>query len=411
MTADLPPVAPHRVGQPAPLPFHIGAAVAAYQQAILAAPNAAEPSFPWHPDLPRYTGAPPDLLALTHEAASRLSAMMRGVELWQRHPWRRSLTPPPVIWRSGTSQLFDYGQTPEATDPAGPVVLVVPSLINRAYILDLMPGRSFLRGLAAAGLRPLLLDWGAPGMMEARFDIEDYMTRRLMPALAAASVLGGGAPPAVLGYCMGGTVAAGLALTTPEIRGLVTIGAPWDFAAARGTAQGARAAAAQGGGAAQVRAILRTLSDAFGAVPVSVFQHLFAVVDPMQAARKFRRFAETPQDSAEAEFFVAMEDWLADGVPMAGPAAETLLVDWHLENTTARGQWPQGRYGRDRPPSLIVAGRRDTIAPPAVAGGLRRVLPDAELLSPPLGHVGMITGAAAPDAVWGPVAAFLRDLP
>ncbi len=49
-----------------------------------------------------------------------------------------------------------------------PVVMFVPSQINRAWVLDLLPGNSMLRWLAAeAGLRPLLLDWGTPGSRNA----------------------------------------------------------------------------------------------------------------------------------------------------------------------------------------------------------------------------------------------------
>ena len=41
------PPAPHRVGEPSPLVFHLSAALAAYGQALLAAPRADSPSFPW----------------------------------------------------------------------------------------------------------------------------------------------------------------------------------------------------------------------------------------------------------------------------------------------------------------------------------------------------------------------------
>ncbi len=49
-----------------------------------------------------------------------------------------------------------------------PVALVVPSLVNRAYMLDLMP-RQVVDALSwpAPGCRPLLLDWGEPGPLEA----------------------------------------------------------------------------------------------------------------------------------------------------------------------------------------------------------------------------------------------------
>ena len=74
-------------------------------------------------------------------------------------------------------------------------MLVVPSLINRPYILDLAPGRSLLRWLAAQGLRPLLMDWGTPGAAEAGFDL-----RRLRRAAAGAGA-GGGAARWPAGRC------------------------------------------------------------------------------------------------------------------------------------------------------------------------------------------------------------------
>src|ERR1700730_3414824 len=81
--------------------------------------------------------APLDL-GITRRAQSYLA----GLEAYRRHPYRRSNEAPPVLWRKGTTRLLDYGG-----DTAGPVILVVPSLINRLYVLDLLPERSFLRYL------------------------------------------------------------------------------------------------------------------------------------------------------------------------------------------------------------------------------------------------------------------------
>lgn len=398
--------AAHRIGQPTPLIFHLSAALVGYAQGILAAPAAADPEFPWHKDLSPFEGPAPQSLDVTLEAVRRLRVMVEGIHLWQAHPYRRALSDPPTVWQLGATRVLDYGQTPEATNPQGPIVLVVPSLINRAYILDLMEGNSFLRALAAAGLRPLLLDWGSPGPLEADFDLDDYVAQPLMGALAIAHGLGG-KPPALLGYCMGGTLSAGHVLTRGGVRALVTIGAPWDFAAAGGAAKSIRTGAVSHG-MPMIRQTLRSLSAGFGTVPVSLFQHLFAMVDPIQAARKFQRFAALPQDGKVARLFVALEDWLADGVPMAGPAAETLLIDWHLGNAPAAGAWPAAARRTPEIPALVVCGARDSIAQPAMAHPLADAFPGASRIAPQLGHVGMITGSAAPDHVWRPVVEFLN---
>ena len=72
------------------------------------------------------------------------------------------MSDPPELWREGTTRVLDYG------DPArgGVPLLVVPSLINRAYILDLSARSSLLRWLADQGFRPFLVDWGRPGIDE-----------------------------------------------------------------------------------------------------------------------------------------------------------------------------------------------------------------------------------------------------
>jgi polyhydroxyalkanoate synthase len=401
------------VGEPSPLIFHLGAALSTYSQALLAAPRADSPRFPWSAEVgaeARALGPDLDQIQIAAEIAARLSATLRGLEIWQAHPYRREMVEPPAIWREGSTRLLDYGATPEARDPAGPPVLVVPSLINQAYVLDLRPGRSFLRWLAAQGARPLLLDWGVPAGAERAFDLDAYGARRLLPAVEIAARLGGGPAP-LLGYCMGGTLTAGLAARRPDlVARLATIGAPWDFTSTEGIAGGFRTLL-RAQGPARLEAMVGTLGAALGAVPVSLFQMLFAFVNPIQAAVKFQRLARLDPAGAEATHFVALEDWLADGMPMTAPAARDLLVDWQIRNLTARREW---RFlgaavdpGTILAPTLVFAGRKDTIAPPALAHPLARMIPGARLARPATGHVGMVVGSHAEAEVWRPVAEFL----
>jgi polyhydroxyalkanoate synthase len=313
-----------------------------------------------------------------------------------------------VVWRAGCSRLLDYG-----TRGAGLPVLVVPSLINRPYVLDLARGRSLLRWLAGEGFRPLLLDWGTPGPAEAEFDLGRYGAERLVPALAEARRLAG-RPVPVVGYCMGGTLAVGLAARAPgDLSALVTIGAPWDFASTAGNA-GALRALIRADGGRQAERVLQGLGSAFGMVPVGVFQALFALINPIQAALKFQKLARLDPAGPAARLFVAIEDWLADGVPMPVGAARDVLLGWQVRNQSAAGTW---RFlggpvdpRRVAVPALIFCGETDNIAPPALARPLAAVLPGARRLSPRTGHVGMVVGSAARAEVWRPLADFLAAL-
>ena len=132
-----------------------------------------------------------------------------GSRLYRHHDYARDADDLPILWQQGSSRLVDYG--PEGGAP----LLAVPSLINRAYVLDLLPELSLLRHLSRAGLRPLLLDWGRPGPEERGFDLTDYIAGRL-EAAAAAAVKATGRKLALLGYCMGGLLAVALAQRRPD---------------------------------------------------------------------------------------------------------------------------------------------------------------------------------------------------
>ena len=179
--ADAAP-APHRVGEPSPLIFHLGAALAAYASGAARGAARRQPELSLGPGLAEAgRGARPDLdqIEVAREIAAPPAARRStGLEIWQAHPYRRTLADPPAIWREGCSRLLDYGAAPEAADPDGPPVLVVPSLINRAYVLDLVPGRSMLRWLAAPGPPAAADRLGRAGPAPRRgFDLDAYGAR------------------------------------------------------------------------------------------------------------------------------------------------------------------------------------------------------------------------------------------
>ena len=352
---------------------------------------------------PRRRGPRPLALHLALAAATRdppaclPTRFLAGLQAYWRHPYRRRLAEPPTVWSEGSTRLLDYGP------PGGAPLLAVPSLINRAYILDLAPARSLLRYLAGHGLRPLLVDWGVPGPRERRTTLDDYVTGRLTTALREAQRVGG-APPVLLGYCMGGLLATALAARQPHrVAGLALLATPWDFHADRLTPA--------------LRALLAAAADAgglLGGLPVELVQCLFACIDPLAVARKFARFGELAPDSPEALGFVAIEDWLNDGVPLGAAVAHECLLGWYGENRPARGRWQIGGQPvepeRIALPSLLAIPTRDRIVPPASAAALAARLPRASVLRPQGGHIGMVVGGDARQQLWTPLAAWLQRI-
>jgi polyhydroxyalkanoate synthase len=338
------------------------------------------------------TTAPP--LATPLAAIKAEAAFLAGIRAWHTHPWQRDLPDAPERWHEGTARLLDYGGD-------GPVVLFVPSLVNRWTVLDLMDGHSMLRWLAEHGAHPMLLDWGKP---EPGFTLTDHIAGRLVRAMDAARDPGG--KLVLAGYCMGGTFATAAAALRPDlVNGLALLAAPWDFHA--GDVERLHKLTA-------TCALLDPLLRDVETVPVDLLQALFALDDPAAVAEKFRQFSRLDPDSGAARLFVALEDWLNDGVPLSGTTARECLRDWYRDNLPMRGEWRIAGLTIDpasiRVPAFAAVPRRDRIVPPESARALARLLPGMTLVEPDSGHVGMTAGRSAARVLWEPLRDWLRTI-
>jgi poly(3-hydroxyalkanoate) synthetase len=152
---------------------------------------------------------------------------------------------------------------------------------------------------------------------------------------------------------------------------------------------------------------LRDIVRVLGALPVDLIQALFASLDPYATAEKFRRFARLDPTHERARQFVVLEDWLNDGVPLAGPAAIECLIGWYVENQPAMGTWRVAGEpvvaGDVRAPTLVVVPERDRIVPPASAQALAAAIPGAQHRIVAAGHIGMVAGSSAASVLYKPL--------
>ncbi len=316
--------------------------------------------------------------ALAQASASKINLFLQGVERYRTHPYQRRLKEPPAIWQAGSTRLMDYGGR-------GQPVLVLPSLINRPTVLDLTERQSLLRWLTTQGLHVYLLDWGTPDANEGTLSIEDYLIRA-GKALAQIDT-----PVQLVGYCMGGLLALALAARHPDrVAQLALLATPWDFHAPNKIA------------ALRAAQLYRLWQPLLGDLPVDLIQTLFTLLDPLGPAQKFVRFAEMT-DKDEMDSFVALEDWLNDGVPLTRAMADTCLIDWYERNAPQELVDPSSI----RTPTLVMIPQQDRIVPPESAEALAARLPDCRRLRVPLGHIGMIVSHSAPEQSWKPLAKWL----
>jgi polyhydroxyalkanoate synthase len=249
----------------------------------------------------------------------------------------------------------------------------VPSLINPPRILDLDADVSLAAAIAQMGRRVLLLDWG-PAAERSALGIADHVEALLMPLLDEL-----GEPAALVGYCLGGTMAIAAANLIPCER-VVTLAAPWHFSRYPDHSRTALA---------DIWRSAKGPAETLGALPMEVLQGAFWSLDPERTVAKFAEFGRLDPGSAKARRFVALEEWANAGEPLPYPAAVDLLEGMFGADRPGRDEWRiGGRAMRERldvPATHLLAGR-DVIAPPQTAAeGDRRTIA--------AGHVGMIVGS------------------
>jgi polyhydroxyalkanoate synthase subunit PhaC len=413
----------HRLG-PRPLALHLGTAILTWTSSRAASGSLRHGSPPWSQqsrqagqelkaDLAGYLEGPGQvdpnskaesdawaefLAALDGEIQERISVLMAGIMAYRNHPFQRRGSEPTVIWREGTTRLLLHG------DGVGRPLLIIPSLVNRYHVLDIAPGRSFLDYLDQSGFAPYVVDWDRPGEEERDFTLTDYIAGRLERSVETI-LKETGHRPALIGYCMGGLLALALAQRRQaDVQSLVLMATPWDFSADAGSNPAMLAA---------IKPTLGGAMDVLGELPTDIIQGMFHALDPMLVPRKFLRFANMDMKSAEAEAFVALEDWINDGVPLAAPVAREALFGWYGENTPAKGHWRvAGRPVRPETvilPCLSLIPSRDRIVPPASAAALAAALPDSTELRTALGHIGMVVSENARERAWKAIVDWLES--
>ena len=116
-------------------------------------------------------------------------------------------TPGKVVLRNRLIELIRYDAQTRTVHPEP--VFIVPSWINKYYILDLSPHNSLVRYLVGQGHAVYMLSWLNPDAADHELTMDDYLRLGLFDALKAIAQLGPKAVPVhAVGYCLGGTLLA-----------------------------------------------------------------------------------------------------------------------------------------------------------------------------------------------------------
>jgi len=318
----------------------------------------------------------------------------------------KSLMPTPrsTVLEDGPAKLYRFhAATDVALVDAAPVLLV-PSMINRWYVLDLRKGCSVVEAFVNAGLDVWCLDWGTPEDHDRYFTWADALAR--LDRMLRRVIRETGRPKvSVLGYCMGATLSSVHAALHPErYAGFVNLLGPIDFSKSGllGLMTDPRWFDAE------------AVAEAGNVAPHQM-QAGFKLLRPTQDLAKLVIVIDKAFDPAFREAYEALEAWAGDNIAFPAAAYTTYIEELYQQNLLVQGQHYVGGKRVDLKqitcPLLTVAADKDTICPPNAAVAINAVVgsKDTKVLAVPGGHVGAVVGSKAADKLYPALITWMKE--
>lgn len=117
-----------------------------------------------------------------------------------------AVTPGKVIYQNDVMQLIQYQPTTDKV--LRTPLLIVPPWINKFYILDLRPEKSFIKWCVDQGVTVFVISWVNPDKKLGQKSFEDYMKEGPLTAMDVIEQVTGEMKVHTMGYCVGGTLLA-----------------------------------------------------------------------------------------------------------------------------------------------------------------------------------------------------------
>ena len=294
-------------------------------------------------------------------------------------------TPNEVLVEKRAYRLLHYQQMVNKTTKTP--ILVVYALINRSYVLDLQPDKSWIRSLLSQGFDVYLIDWKAPTAADKYVSFDDYVNCYIDDCVEAVLEKNKVEKLTLHGYCMGGTMSTMYtALHQDKVKNLAVI-APVidgqkDFTVIGNLAKNM-----------DVEKMLQVI----GNLQSEQLYAFYSTLKPFkQGINKYLNFLQNVDSEEFVSNFLRLEKWLYDTPPIAGETFRQWISDIYQKNLLVKNELKLSDTIVDlstiKVPLLNIIADEDHLVSPQCSAPLNDVVSstDKRLMKFHTGHVGLI---------------------
>jgi poly[(R)-3-hydroxyalkanoate] polymerase subunit PhaC len=320
-------------------------------------------------------------------------------------PLRDSInrTPSEVIKMKGRFNLLHY-KSDLPIEHKTPL-LVVYSLINRHYILDLLPNVSVIKNLQRQGFDIYATDWGTPESFDKDLLLETYAEEYVENAVEKIKKITGSEKVSLFGYCWGGLFALIYTATHQEnVKNLILHATPIDIDKKKTIIEN---------WASHLNA--DNLVNVFGNIPGWLLNLAFLIRNPVEAMLKYPRYFSEPRSIDEIVQFFVIETWLYDSRPIIGEVYREVINQIYKQNLLIKNKMKVGsniiNLKNITIPLLDIVGTSDDLVPPSASTSIINAIgsTDKKLIEFPTGHVGLCISNMAHNKLWPQVGEWIAQ--
>ena len=284
-------------------------------------------------------------------------------------------------------------------------ILVVYALMNKSYILDLQPDKSWLRSLLSQGFNVYLIDWKTPTNIDKFASFDDYVNYYIDDCVDLVRNENSVERLTLHGYCLGSTMAAiYTTLHQEKVRNLATIAPIIDT-------ENDETVLANFARYLDVKRIAETL----GNFPREYLYGCFSMLKPFkQGVNKYLNLVENIDNAKFVQNFLRMEKWLYDTPSIAGETFKQWIEDIYQKNLLVKNEMRVGEnlidLSRINVPLLNIVAEEDHLVSPQCSVALNDSVSsvDKRLMHFHTGHVGLIASSYSQNNVLPKVGQWLR---